>query len=81
MTKINYSQFAMLIYMNTFATNWEMQLGGKDPHLTKLPISEWSTFNRRVKRSDIDPKEILTIQWSNMYRCETAFCLKYQLGG
>ena len=47
------------LYMISMFTNCEIQLDGKNPHLTKLRISEWSTFDRRVKRSSIEPKEIL----------------------
>ena len=49
---------------------------GKNPHFTKRQISEWSTFDCGMKRSKIEPKEILTCSWSNMYRSETTFCHK-----
>ena len=64
------------LYMISMFTTCEIHLDGKNPHLTKLQISEWSTFDRRVKRSSIDPKEILTRWWSNMHRSEIAFCHK-----
>ena len=61
--------------MISMITNCEMQLDGRNPHLTKLHrISELSTFDRRVKSSSIDTMEILTSWWSNVYRSDTAFC-------
>ena len=58
-------------------TNCEIQLDGNlNPHFTKLQISEWSTFDCGMKHSRIEPKEISTCWWSNMYRSETAFCHK-----
>ena len=73
--KIFYSRCALL-YMISMFTNCEIQLGGKNPHLTKFQISEWSTFDRPVKCSSIEPKEILTRWRSNMYRSEISFCPK-----
>ena len=57
MTKIFYSQFAMYTHD---LPNCEIQLDGKNTYLTKLHISERSNFNCRMKRSSIEPKEILT---------------------
>ena len=61
------------LHMISIFANCEIQLDGKNPHLTKLHISEWSTFDCGMKRSRIEPKEILTRWWSNMYSSETAF--------
>ena len=64
------------LYMISMITNCEIQLDGKNSHLTKLQNSEWSTFDRRVKRPRIESENIhvLFCWWSNMYRFETAFC-------
>ena len=64
------------MHMISMFANCEIQLDGNNPYLTKLQISEWSTFDCGMKRSRIEPKEILTRWWSNMYRSETAFCHK-----
>ena len=65
-----------IVCMISVFMNCETQLDGKNPHWTKLQISEWSTFARRVKLPSIKHTEILTRSWSNMYRSEIAFCSK-----
>ena len=35
------------LYMISMITNCEIELDGKDPHFTKLQISQWSTVDRR----------------------------------
>ena len=60
--------------------NYEIQLNGKNPHLTTLQISERSNFNRRMKRSSIKPKEILTRWQVDGQICtdlKTIFVIKY----
>ena len=41
--------FILSLYMISMITNCEIQLDGKNPHFTKLQISQWSTFDHRVK--------------------------------
>ena len=38
--------------------NCEIQLHVKNLHFTKLQISEWSNFDRHMKRSSIEPEEM-----------------------
>ena len=76
MAKIFYSQFPMFArdphdHQLWNAARW------REPAFDK----EWSTFDRRVKRSSNEPKEISTRWWSNMYRCETASCHKKSVDG
>ena len=76
MTKFFYSEFPMFAYhLQDYKLPHEEEWDGKNPHLTKLQISEWS-LDRRVKYSSIEPEEILICWWSNIYRSDTAFCYK-----
>ena len=68
----------IIYYMISMITNCELELDGKNPHFTKLQISQWSTVDRRRcgnARAN-EPNEILTRWWSSIYRYETAFCHK-----
>ena len=76
MVKMFSCQFAIFVYDLNLITNSEIELEGKSLHLTKLQISERSKSDRHVKRSSIEPKEILTRWGSIMYKSETAFCHK-----
>ena len=48
------------LYMISIIPSCEMQLERKNPYLINLQISQWSTFDRRVKHSSIEPKDTLT---------------------
>ena len=62
------------LYMIPVITNCKIQLDVINPHFTKLQISQWSTFDRRVQT--LQHWAQWTCWWSNMYRSETAFCHK-----
>ena len=81
MAKLFYSQFVMFVYdlhAVSMITNCKIQLNGKNPHLTKPQISEWSTFDRRVKCSIIEPKEKLN-RWCTGLKPH--FVIKCWFGG